>query len=63
MQPTILGGDRIFVDKVAYDLKVPFTTLHLAQWSNPKRGDIVVFYSPHDGTRGQPRRGFAGGHG
>lgn len=51
MQPTILVGDRIFINKVAYDLKVPFTTWHLAQWSNPQRGDIVVFYSPHDGTR------------
>jgi signal peptidase I len=51
MQPTILVGDRIFVDKLAYDLKVPFTTWHLAQWSNPQRGDIVVFYSPRDGTR------------
>ena len=51
MQPTILVGDRIFVNKLAYDLKVPFTTLHLAEWSNPQRGDIVVFYSPHDGKR------------
>jgi signal peptidase I len=51
MQPTILVGDRIFVNKLAYDLKVPFTTWHLAEWSNPKRGDIVVFFSPHDGTR------------
>ena len=51
MKPTILEGDYIFVNKVAYDLKVPFTTLHLAQWSNPQRGDIVVFYSPKDGTR------------
>jgi len=51
MNPTILEGDRILVNKLAYDLKVPFTTWHLAQWSNPHRGDIVVFYSPHDGTR------------
>ncbi|HEV2455528.1 MAG TPA: signal peptidase I [Verrucomicrobiae bacterium] len=51
MNPTIIEGDRIFVNKLAYDLKVPFTTWHLAQWSNPQRGDIVVFYSPHDGTR------------
>lgn len=51
MQPTILVGDRIFVNKLAYDLKVPFTTWHLAEWSNPQRGDVVVFYSPHDGTR------------
>ncbi len=51
MKPTILEGDRIFVNKLAYDLKVPFTTWHLAEWSSPKRGDVAVFYSPHDGTR------------
>jgi signal peptidase I len=51
MKPTILEGDRVFVNKLAYDLKVPFTTLHLAEWSAPHRGDIVVFYSPKDGSR------------
>lgn len=51
MNPTILEGDRIFVNKLAYDLKVPFTTRHLAEWTNPRRGDIVVFYSPQDGKR------------
>lgn len=51
MKPTILIGDRIFVNKLAYDLKVPYTTLHFARWSDPKRGDIVVFYSPKDGKR------------
>jgi signal peptidase I len=51
MKPTILEGDRIFINKLAYDLKVPFTTWHIAEWSNPQRGDIVVFYSPHDGQR------------
>jgi len=51
MRPTILEGDRIFVNKLAYDLKVPFTTWHIAEWGNPQRGDIVVFLSPHDGKR------------
>ena len=51
MRPTIIEGDRILVNKLAYDLKVPFTTWHIAEWSNPWRGDIVVFYSPHDGVR------------
>jgi signal peptidase I len=51
MRPTILEGDRVFVNKLAYDLKLPFTTLHLAEWGNPDRGDIIVFYSPHDGRR------------
>ncbi len=51
MNPTIVEGDRLFVNKLAYDLKIPFTTRHIAQWSNPKRGDIVVFFSPTDRTR------------
>jgi signal peptidase I len=51
MRPTILEGDRIFVNKLAYDLKVPFTTWHIAEWGNPQRGDIAVFFSPHDGIR------------
>ena len=51
MEPTILIGDRILVNKLAYDLKVPYTSLHLTKWSDPKRGDIVVFYSPKDGKR------------
>src|ERR1041385_1506849 len=51
MKPTILEGDRVFINKLAYDLKVPFTTWHIAEWSNPQRGDIVVFFSPHDGKR------------
>ncbi len=51
MKPTIVEGDRIFVNKLAYDLKVPYTTIHIAEWDNPKRGEIVVFYSPEDGKR------------
>jgi signal peptidase I len=51
MKPTILEGDRLYVNKLAYDLKIPFTTRHLAEWSNPHRGDIVVFFSPYDGQR------------
>lgn len=51
MKPTIMEGDRIWVNKVAYDLKVPFTTWHLAEWDHPERGEVVVFYSPHDGER------------
>ncbi len=51
MEPTILVGDRIFVNKLAYDLKVPFTSMRLANWSGPARGDIVVFFSPADGKR------------
>src|SRR3954466_16186551 len=51
MKPTIIEGDRVFVNKLAYDLKFPFTTWHMVQWDNPKRGEIVVFFSPADGIR------------
>jgi signal peptidase I len=51
MKPTIIEGDRVFVNKLAYDLKVPFTQWHLAQWGDPHRGEIVVFFSPADGQR------------
>jgi signal peptidase I len=51
MKPTIIEGDRVFVNKLAYDLKVPFTQWHLAEWDNPHRGEIVVFFSPADGQR------------
>jgi signal peptidase I len=51
MKPSILEGELVFVNKLAYDLKVPFTTVHLSTWANPARGDVVVFYSPVDGTR------------
>lgn len=51
MKPTILEGDVVFVDKLAYDLRVPFTFARLARWSDPARGDIVVCFAPDDGTR------------
>jgi signal peptidase I len=51
MKPTILEGDFVFVNKLAYDLKLPFTTWHLAEWTNPSRGDVVICFAPDDGTR------------
>ena len=51
MKPTIEEGDRVVVNKLAYDLKIPFTTVQLFKWGDPHRGDIVVLFSPVDGTR------------
>ncbi len=51
MKPTIQEGDRVVVNKLAYDLKIPFTTVNVWKWGDPKRGDIVVLFSPRDGTR------------
>lgn len=49
MLPSILVGDRIVVDKLAYDLRLPFTLVRLASWRAPRRGDVVTFNSPEDG--------------
>ena len=51
MKPTILVGDRVFINKLSYSFKVPYTTWHIARWGTPEHGDIVVFYSPSDGKR------------
>ncbi len=45
MLPTIEEGDRIFVDKMAYRLDIPFTDIPLLETGSPARGDIVVFMS------------------
>lgn len=45
MKPTIIEGDRILVNKMAYDIRIPFTHISLFKVSDPARGDIVIFDS------------------
>ena len=49
MNPTIVEGDRVLVDKHTFGLRVPFTLVHLTAGTDPQRGDIVVFDSPANG--------------
>jgi signal peptidase I len=51
MMPSIVPLELVWVNKLAYDLKVPFTTRHIARWGDPQRGEVVVFYSPADEAR------------
>ena len=51
MHPTLLEGDVVFVNRLAYDLKVPLTDHILLRLGDPQRGDVVTFSSPRDGTR------------
>jgi signal peptidase I len=51
MYPTLMIGDRIFSDRLAYDLKIPFTDVVVKHIADPQRGDIVIFASPEDGIR------------
>ena len=51
MHPNLLEGDVVFVNRLAYDLKLPLTDRVLLTLHEPGRGDIVTFSSPADGTR------------
>ena len=51
MRPTLLEGDVVLVNRLAYDLKLPLTDVILAHIDDPQRGDVVTFSSPLDGTR------------
>lgn len=51
MEHTLRPGDRVFVDKRAYGLRVPFTLARITPGEAPARGDVVVFDAPDDGTR------------
>ena len=50
MKPTILEGDRVFVWKSAYQIRVPFTRIRLFTTGTPKRGDVVVVRNPDGGS-------------
>ena len=49
MNPTVVEGDQILVNKLAYGLRIPFTHLWLYEGTGPQRGDIITFDSPEDG--------------
>jgi signal peptidase I len=49
MNPTIIEGDRVLVDKHVYGLRIPWTLVRLTDGRDPRRGEIVVFDSPVDG--------------
>src|SRR5262249_38740902 len=51
MRPTLLEGDVVLVNRLAFDLKVPLTNIVVAHLGEPARGDIVTFSSPRDGVR------------
>jgi signal peptidase I len=51
MNPTIIEGDRILVNKLAYDLKLPLSHFRVLSWGDPERGDIIVFDSEIENTR------------
>jgi signal peptidase I len=51
MHPNLLEGDVVFVNRLAYNVKVPLTDIVIHPTGEPQRGDIVTFSSPVNGTR------------
>ncbi|MEP6608363.1 MAG: signal peptidase I [Burkholderiaceae bacterium] len=51
MRPTLLEGDVVLVDRLAYDFKLPLSDIVLFNFGNPRRGDVITFTSPADGVR------------
>jgi signal peptidase I len=49
MEPTVLVGDHLLVDKVAYGLRIPLTEYYAVRFQEPGRGDVVVLDSPETG--------------
>lgn len=54
MYPTLNGdpgfftGDRVFVNKLAFGPRIPFSTTRIFNWGHPKRFDVVVFRAIDD---------------
>jgi len=63
MLNTLLVGDFLFVNKLDYGPKVPFTHVRLPGLRSPRHGDVIVFDFPPDPSQQFIKRCIAtGGH-
>jgi len=51
MEPTLVVGDHLLVNKFIYGIKIPFMNTKYFQFKNPRRGDIIVFVYPKDRSK------------
>jgi len=51
MEPTLLVGDHILVNKFLYGVKIPFVNKTVIPISDPDRGDVIVFVYPVDRSK------------
>jgi signal peptidase I len=61
MVPTLLVGDFLFVNKLEYGPKLPFTHIRLPGLRAPKPGDVIVFDFPPDPSKQFIKRCIATG--
>ena len=48
MLPSLLINDHIFVNKLVYGIRVPFSENWLAKFGTPKPGEVIVFKYPEN---------------
>ena len=46
MLPAVKPGAVLLVCKLAFGLRLPGSGKYLFRWASPRKGDIVVFYTP-----------------
>jgi signal peptidase I len=51
MEPALLVGDHLMVNKFIYGLRIPSTNTKFFQYKKPQRGDIIVFIYPKDHSK------------
>ena len=51
MMPTLLTGDFILVNKFDYGLRLPIINNKIFEYSEPERGDVIVFRYPNYGRQ------------
>lgn len=56
MENTLLVGDFLLVNKAVYGAEIPIAHRRLPAFSEPDRGDVVVFLPPHDRTKNYVKR-------
>ncbi|HET6440606.1 MAG TPA: signal peptidase I [Anaeromyxobacter sp.] len=56
MEPMLLPGDVLLVNKLAYAVRIPFTHRRLFDRASPRRGDLVVFDDPRQPGRVEVKR-------
>lgn len=60
MENTLLVGDFLLVNKAIFGSRIPFTNLRTFAFSEPRRGDIIVFVPPHEPDKNYVKRLVAG---
>jgi len=56
MEPTLLAGDYILVNKFIYGIRIPYVNARMLSYKEPKRGDVIVFIYPKDPSKDYIKR-------